>query len=95
MLLAGDCYYDQQRYDETLKWYLKAYNLGERGRNLAWNIAYIYDIKGNTGSAIPFYKETLDYDTTLVDIYRRLGELVPGEDGNYYRTRESQLRQNK
>jgi tetratricopeptide (TPR) repeat protein len=95
MLLAGDCYYDQKNYDETIKWYQKAYDLGERGKNLAWNMAFIYDTQGNSSKAIKFYKETLEYGTSLdvVEIYRRLSELVQGDSSLYYKTREYQLRQ--
>jgi predicted Zn-dependent protease len=95
MLIAGDCYFVQKDYDGAVKWYRKAYDLGERGENLAWNLAFIYDTKGNTKTAIKFYKETLEYDNSIevVEIYRRLAELVPGDSGQYYRTREYQLRQ--
>ena len=44
--------------------------------------------------AIDLYKEALSYDSTVVDIYTRLGELLPNEDGNYYRTQAVKLKQN-
>jgi hypothetical protein len=48
-------------------------------------MAYIYDTKSQAQKAIPLYKEAISMDTTRTDIYRRLGELVPGEEGNLYR----------
>lgn len=54
-------------------------------------MAYIYDTKNNYDKAIPLYKEALTYDTTVVDIYTRLSELIPGEEGNYYRTQAVKL----
>jgi hypothetical protein len=57
-------------------------------------MAYIYDTKGNYSNAIGLYKEELRYDSTVVDIYKRLGELLPNEDGNYYRIQAVKLQQN-
>ena len=50
-------------------------------------MAYIYDVKGKREKAISFYKETLLYDSSLLDVHKRLGELVVGEEGNYYRSK--------
>ena len=50
-------------------------------------MAYIYDVQGNQEQAISFYQESLQYDTTMTDVYKQLGELIPGEQGNYYRVK--------
>ena len=94
MLLMGDCYYALRQYDEAMNWYNNAYNNGGlRSRALCHIMAYIYDTKGNFDQAIPLYKEALSYDSTVVDIYKRLGELLPNEEGNYYRTEAVKLEQ--
>jgi Tfp pilus assembly protein PilF len=94
MLLMGDCYYIQKKYDEAILWYENAYqNGGMRSSMLCHIMAYIYDTKGEPDKAINLYQEALSYDSTIVDIYRRLGELLPGEDGNFYRIKAAQLPQ--
>jgi hypothetical protein len=94
MLLIGDCYFAQKKYDEALNWYGNAYeNGGVRSQPLCYRLAYLFDEKGDYSRAIDLYKETLTYDTTVVDIYTRLGELLPNEDGNYYRTQAVKLKQ--
>lgn len=87
-LTLGDCYYSQNKYDEALPFYESVYvNANSRSHILCYIMAYIYDSKGNLPKAIPLYQEALQYDSTVVDIYKRLGELIPGEDGNVYRTK--------
>jgi len=94
MLLIGDCYFDLKKNDESLQWYANAYeNGGVRSEPLCYRLGYLYDTKGNYSEAIDRYKEVLNYDTTIVDIYRRLGELLPNEDGNYYRIQAVKLQQ--
>jgi tetratricopeptide (TPR) repeat protein len=93
MLLLGDSYYEQKNFDLAIPWYENAYqNGGARSRILCHIMAYIYDTKNNYDKAIPLYKEALTYDSTVVDIYTRLSELVPGEEGNYYRTQAVKLK---
>jgi tetratricopeptide (TPR) repeat protein len=84
-LLAGDNHYVRENYDSAMYYYEPAYERGARSKDLLNIMAYIYDVQGKTGKAIPLYKETLEYDSTLTDVYRRLGELIPGENGDYYR----------
>ncbi|HEY5744536.1 MAG TPA: tetratricopeptide repeat protein [Chryseolinea sp.] len=87
-LALGDCYYTQQKFDEALPLYESVYiNANSRSHILCYIMAYIYDSKGNPQKAIPLYQEALQYDSTVVDIYKRLGELMPGEAGNIYRTK--------
>jgi tetratricopeptide (TPR) repeat protein len=92
MLLAGDSYYALRQFDEAMRWYEDAYeNGGSRSRALCHIMAYIYDTQGDYSRAIDLYKEALSYDSSVVDIYKRLGELLPNEDGNYYRTQAVKL----
>ncbi|HZI25108.1 MAG TPA: tetratricopeptide repeat protein [Chryseolinea sp.] len=94
MLVMGDSYYLQKQYDEAIVWYANAYENGEvRSHALSYIMAYIYDTKGDYGRAIDLYKEALSYDSSVVDIYKRLGELLPNEEGNYYRTQASRSQQ--
>lgn len=95
MLLLGDNYYTQNKYDEAIPWYEKVYQEGQRTRVMCHVMAYIYDTKGETERAINLYKEALSYDSTVVDIYKRLGELIPTDEGNYYRTQALKLNTQK
>lgn len=94
MLLAGDCYYRQQQYDPALAWYVKAYDNDIRSRDLCWLMAYIYDEKNQTDKAIALYRETLSYDSTVVEVYDRLGALLPGQPGDVFRRKAAALRLN-
>ena len=95
MLLIGDSYYELKQFDDAMIWYSKAYeNESIRTRALCHVMAYIHDTKGNYSNAVGLYKEALRYDSTVVDIYKRLGELLPNEDGNYYRIQAVKLQQN-
>lgn len=94
VLLMGDFYYTQGQYDDAISWYQIAYaDGGIRSRILCHIMAYIYDTKGDYENAIPLYREALNYDSTVVDIYKRLGELIPEADGNFYR--EQALRRSR
>lgn len=93
LLLAGDAYYTQTLYDSALVFYVDAYDLNYRSAILTHIMAYIYDVKGNTQQAIALYRETLEQDDSITDIYVRLGELLPGEEGQAYRNRAAQLQQ--
>jgi tetratricopeptide (TPR) repeat protein len=92
MLLMGDCYYIQKNYVDALPWYESAYQNGQiRSANLCYLMAYIYDTNQNYEKAIELYKETLTYDDTIADIYKRLGELIPGDEGSAYRAKAIEL----
>ena len=54
-------------------------------------MAYVYETKGNNDKAIQLYKETLEYDDTIADVYSRLGTLIPGSEGDAYRTKAAEL----
>jgi tetratricopeptide (TPR) repeat protein len=86
-LLAGDNHYVSNQYEPAIGYYETAYELGARSKELLNIMAYIYDQRGDQAKAISFYKETLAYDSTMQDIYKRLGELIPGDEGNYYRAK--------
>jgi tetratricopeptide (TPR) repeat protein len=92
MLLAGDSYYFQQRYDSAIYWYEEGYDNGQRSAALCHVMAYIYDQKGDQQKAIHLYQEALSYDSTRVEIYNRLGELFPGQDGEQYRMTARELK---
>lgn len=94
MQLAGDNYYDQQRYDSAKYWYDQGYDSGVRNAWICHVLGYLYDRKNETQRAVDLYREALSYDSSKVDIYVRLGEIFPGSDGNFYRTKAAQLKQN-
>jgi tetratricopeptide (TPR) repeat protein len=90
----GDSYYLQQQYDDAMIWYGNAYENGQvRSQALSHIMAYIFDTKGNYSRAIDLYKEALSYDSTVIEITKRLGELLPGEDGRFYREQAIKLQQ--
>jgi tetratricopeptide (TPR) repeat protein len=91
MLLIGDCFYNQSQLDSAIVWYEGAYGNGARSAILCHLMAYIYDTKGDTKRAIGLYREAIGQDSTIRDIYVRLGELIPGEDGNWYRLKAAAL----
>lgn len=91
MLLIGDSFYNQSQLDSALQWYEGAYAQGYRSAILCHLMAYIYDTKGNTTTAISLYKEAISQDSTIKSIYVRLGELVPGEEGDRYRQKASRM----
>jgi tetratricopeptide (TPR) repeat protein len=92
LLLMGDSFYNQSQLDSALHWYEGAYATGFRSSTLCHLMGYIYDTKGNQDAAIDLYKEAIDRDTTIVAIYARLGELVQGEEGNYYREKAAAMK---
>jgi Tfp pilus assembly protein PilF len=93
LLLIGDSFYNQSQLDSALRWYDGAYSNGYRSAILCHLMAYIYDVKGESGKAINLYREAIGQDSTITDIYVRLGEMVPGDEGNWYRKKAAQLKQ--
>lgn len=87
MQLLGDVYYDQEKYTEALNWYERAYSSGQRNNWICYVMGYLYEVKNDNIRAITLYKEALQYDSTVVDIYKRLGDLIPGKEGDVYRQR--------
>lgn len=92
MLVMADCYYAQDNYVDALPWYETAYQEGGvRGFNLCYIMGYIYETRQENERAIELYKEAITYDDTVADIYLRLGQLIPGDEGNAYRARAIEL----
>jgi tetratricopeptide (TPR) repeat protein len=83
VLLAGDDYYSQERYDSAMYYYESEYGRGTRTPGLTHVMAYIYDTKGQQEKSISLYKETLSMDSTRVGIYDRLSELEPNRSAFY------------
>lgn len=94
MQLAGDNYYDQQRYDSAKYWYDQGYNSGVRNAWICHVLGYLYDRNNETARAIELYKEAVSFDESKTDVYVRLGELLPGKEGESYRRKAAQLKQN-
>jgi len=93
MLLVGNSFYNQSQLDSAIQWYEGAYSNGYRSAILCHLMAYIYDVKGETHRAINLYKEAIGQDSTLATIYARLGELIPGDEGNWYRLKAAKLKE--
>lgn len=89
--LIGDNYYNQQQYDSALRWYNKAYHGGIRNRYLFHLMGYIHQTKGDNANAIKFYQQALQYDSSVLDIYQRLGGLLQGQEGDVYRKTAAEL----
>ena len=94
LLLTGDCFYNLNQPDSALYWYEGAYATGFRSSILCQLMAGIYDSKGQQETAINLYKEAIQQDSSIVAIYSRLGELIPGEEGNWYRTKAAAMSSN-
>jgi tetratricopeptide (TPR) repeat protein len=92
LLLTGDSYYLQNRYDSAIHFYEQGYTNGIRTAGLSHVMAYIYDTQGKLDKAIPLYQEALGYDSARTDIYKRLGELMPGAEGEWYKNKAAQLK---
>jgi predicted Zn-dependent protease len=85
--LTGDIYYEQKNLDKAKEWYDKAYDNG-----LCHVLGYLYDTKGDTEKAIHLYQESVSYDPYKTDVFTRLGELLPGAEGEEYRMTAAQLK---
>jgi Tfp pilus assembly protein PilF len=85
MELAGHNYYSQEHYDSALVWYEAAYALGEHNSVMCHIMGYIYQSRGENERAIALYKEAINYDSTNVEIYGRLDELLRGSEQELYR----------
>ncbi|NBP68142.1 MAG: tetratricopeptide repeat protein [Cytophagia bacterium] len=90
--LLGDDYYELNKYPEALPNYEKAYELGNRSLWLCHVMAYLHDKDKNTVRAIELYKEALTYQDDVIEIHERLGELLPGSEGEPYRIKAAELK---
>jgi tetratricopeptide (TPR) repeat protein len=93
MQLAGDNYYDQQRYDSAKYWYGEGYTSGVRNAWICHVLGYLCDRDKETERAIELYKEAVSFDESKTDVYVRLGELLPGKEGDEYRAKAAALKQ--
>ncbi len=76
-IIMGDNHYAQNQFSQAITWYKQAYEKGARHAGLLNVMAYVYDKQNQRTEAIRLYKETLQQDSSLVDIYNRLAELEP------------------
>jgi tetratricopeptide (TPR) repeat protein len=88
-------YYEQQQYDSAKHWYSKGYENGIRNAWICHVLGYLHDRDAENEKAVALYREALEYDSSKTEIYLRLGELYPGEEGNFYRNKAAQLGNNK
>jgi tetratricopeptide (TPR) repeat protein len=88
--LIGDSYYATTNYDSALYYYTIAYENNIRSAWLSHVMGYLHDLKGHTAEAIALYEEAVSYDSTKTDVYQRLGELLPGDEGRDYREKALQ-----
>jgi Tfp pilus assembly protein PilF len=85
LVLLGDNFYVRNLYDSAIGYYEEGYDKGAGSADLVHIMAYIYDTGGKTDEAIRFYRETLEYDSTRVEVYDRLAELYGGDAGQAFR----------
>lgn len=88
IIITGDSYYALENFNEAITWYQKAYLQGARGKELLYLMGYIYDKRNEQPEAIRFYKETLQQDSSYLDIYDRLIELEPTQAKRYQKMAE-------
>ncbi len=88
-IIMGDNYYSQNQFSQAITWYKQAYDKGARNSGLLNIMAYIYDQQNQRSEAIRLYKETLQLDSSQVDIYNRLAELEPNNADWYKKKAEA------
>ncbi|MEY4931568.1 MAG: hypothetical protein RI909_2292, partial [Bacteroidota bacterium] len=82
-VVLGDNYYALNELMQSLEWYKQAYAKGARSAGMLNIMAYIHDTQNQKSEAIRFYKESLQQDSSLVDVYLRLAELEPNQSDWY------------
>jgi hypothetical protein len=55
-------------------------------------LGYLYDTKGETERAIALYKEAVDMAPNKADVFERLGQLIPGPEGEEFRMQAERLK---
>lgn len=88
-IIMGDNHYSQDQFTQALTWYKQAYDKGARNSGLLNIMAYLYDQQNQRSEAIRLYKETLQLDSSLVDVYSRLAELEPNNADWYKKKAEA------
>ena len=89
--LLGDDYKFIDQRDSALYFFEQAYELGSRDSGLLQNRGDFYFDQQKKKQAASFYKEAIQQDTTLVDVYDRLAELDP-DQAAMYRDKAAQLK---
>lgn len=88
IIVTGDNCYAMENFNEAITWYQKAYLQGAKGKELLYLMGYIYDKRNEQSEAIRFYKETLQQDSSYLDVYDRLTELEPTQAKRYQKMAE-------
>jgi tetratricopeptide (TPR) repeat protein len=83
--LLGDDYKFIKQPDSALYLFDRAYEMGVRDPRLLQNLGDIYHDQNENKTAIQFYKQAVEQDTTLAFVYERLAELEPSQAENYRR----------
>ncbi|MBL7873153.1 MAG: tetratricopeptide repeat protein [Cyclobacteriaceae bacterium] len=83
IVITGDSYYEQGNFNEASAWFQKAYLQGARGGEMLYLMGFIYDKQNDRAKAIQFYKESLQQDSSYVEIYDRLIQLDPAQAPRY------------
>ena len=78
-MLLGDNYYAQDQLILALDSYKQASAKGARTAGLSNVMAYIYDQQNQKSEAIRYYKDALQQDSSLVEVYSRLAYLEPNK----------------
>lgn len=86
-VIIADSYYTMTNYDSAFRYYQIAYDNEVRSPWVCHVLGYLYQNRGDNDQAIALYKEAVSYDSSLTEVYQRLGELVQGEEGDFYRNR--------
>lgn len=79
----GIVLWQTDRKDEAMVKFRQSYEGGNRFWWLSYIMADSYDQQGNTGMAIPLYKESLSLDSACTDCYNRLAALEPENSDKY------------
>lgn len=81
--LLGDNYEMLQQADSAIISFENAYRYEVRDAALLQNMADVYYEKKNSQKAIRYYKEALQQDSSITDLYMRLSELEPSRSQFY------------
>jgi tetratricopeptide (TPR) repeat protein len=90
--LLADIYYEKKDFNNAFDWYNKAYEAQYANGWLCHVLGYLYDTRNQTKRAIELYKEAVYYNPDNADVYVRLGELLPGNEGEEYRKKAADLK---
>jgi tetratricopeptide (TPR) repeat protein len=83
ILVIGDDYSFEARYDSAIFWYEKAYANGVNSAGLFHAMGYVYDQLNEKQKAVNFYQRAVGSDSSKTEIYARLAELDPDNAPTY------------